>query len=291
MNTEEIKFKQSKALVVVGIILIVIGIFIDVALISDYDERTTSMVGQVIMCIVAFAIPVLIGVALIMQHIKEGKRMKNVLSRYGEANLIAHIRQSTIGVFQKHQYSDKVYFTDRFVVEPTTAIIDYKEISWMYKHVTHYKNSSTVSIAFALLDGTKFFLCDNADDNDIAGVMQTCQRYNPNIIFGYSKETEAMHELNVKRFKSGLTQIAHAPISAQEMERSNTYERGKKQAINGAITLVCTLIGVLVCALVLDMAFRDTGDIFLVIVAVPGVAVGVSLLVSGLDKMKNNNKN
>lgn len=290
MNTDEIKFKQSKALVVVGVALILIGIFINISLIAAYDERTTSMLGQVIMCIVALVIPLFIGILLIKEYIKNGRRMKDILERYGEANILAHIRQNTIGVFQKNQYSDKVYFTDRFVVEPDTAIIDYKEISWMYKHVTHYKNSTTVSIAFALLDGTKFFLCDNADDNDIAGIMQTCQRYNPNIIFGYSKETEAMHEFNVKRYKSGLTQIAHTPISSQEMERSNTYEAGKKQALGGLYTLLCTLAGVLVCVFALDHVIRGSGEIITVIVAIPGVAVGVCMLVSGIEKMQNNKK-
>lgn len=205
MNTEEIKIKHSKVALVVGIIFIAIAVIVEIAMLTDYIEADSGKIGGfIIASIFTAGILALIGIVALVDFVKNGKRMSDILAKYGEANIIAHIRQNTIGVFQKNQHTDKVYFTDTFVIEPTTAIIHYSEISWMYKHTTRYKNAVRVTIAFVLLDGSKFLLCDYADDQDIASIMRTCQQHNPKIILGYSKEAEEQHNMKVKRFKSGL---------------------------------------------------------------------------------------
>ncbi len=287
MNNEEIKIKQSKATLIVGIILLCIFTMIEIAMLSECIEGENSFWAFFFSSLMAGLFFALTGVICIYSYIKNGKRMRNILARYGEANIINHIHQNTIGVFQKNQYMDKVYFTDTFVIEPSTAIIHYSEISWMYKHITRHKNTSSVSVAFALLDGTIFHICDYADDNDIANIMATCQRYNPNIIFGYSKETEAQHNFNVQRYKSGLGQIAHAPIAADTMQRSNSYAAGKRLFISGLTTLIGGFLSAILCMFAFDDLFDNTGVWLVFVIMIPVVIIGVSFSVSGWEKMQN----
>ena len=289
-STEEIKFKCSKAGLVAGIILMTIGLFVEAIIMTDTEETGVAFwVGALLSSIFPMFM-ILIGIMVIKEHFANGRKLRETLERYGEANLIAHMRSNTVGIFQKNQYTDKVYFTDRFVIEPTTAIIHYGEISWMYKHITRHKNTSTVYVAFVLIDGTKHFLCDYAEDSDITSIMQTCQRYNPNIIFGYSKETEALHEQNVKRYKSGLMPLAHVQVPVEVMERSNRYEEGKKNVTMGIVSLVSTLIGIVLCMSLMGDLMEGLGRIVILVIAIPGVVIGVLSLLSGLDKISKSKK-
>lgn len=204
MNNDEIKLKSSKMPLIIGIIALGIWLLVEGMLLKDVLAGESSWVVMAVSSIYPSIILGVIGVVLIMDYFKKDKKMRTILEKYGETNLVSHVHQDTIKIFQKRPYDDWVYFTNKFVVGPSTAIIPYGEISWMYKSTTRHKNTSSVSIAFVLLDGTTYYLCDNPDDADIEDIMNLCRQYNPNIVFGYTKEAQAQHDMNVKRYKNGM---------------------------------------------------------------------------------------
>ncbi len=285
MITDDIRIKNSKVGLVIGIVFFTLALGLLIILLGVFSEDDSSLVGQILSCILAPGFFVMLGSVGINDYIRNGRRMRLVLSRYGELNIINHIRSNTIGVFQKNQYSDKVYFTDRFVAQPNQAIIEYGEIIWMYKYVRNNNGFVKTYLTFGLLDGSKHYLCSNADDNDIRGIVQTCMRYNPNIVVGYSRETEQRFKENVKRVKNGMLPISNAPISSAEMIRSNNYENGKSRMKLGGTILGGELLITGILSIGFGVTSSDIWPIMLLIIAVPGIIVGVSLMVSGYDKM------
>ena len=155
-------------------------------------------------------IPAYIGIGLLKEYKKASQVIRNKVKKYGEQNLLSHIRKSTVGMYKNNAIDGcTVYFTDKFVIDCTTVIIDYNEISLMYKHVSSVLNNGVpVSyIRFELLDGSRWILCRYIKDEEITNYMQLCYQHNPKIMFGYTKENIAKHKERVKQYKSGKTDI------------------------------------------------------------------------------------
>lgn len=288
---EEIKIKQSKILLIFGIIMLVIAAKMAQVAISTFMRTGKINFGLVFYGLMV-CVPAIVGVVCIYDWRKSTQRMRDILEKYGEDNIIANIRQHSIYVYQENEYADKVYFTDRFVVEATTAIIPYGEISWMYKDITKYQKSgiTRTSVAFALLDGSKFFLCHNVKDKELEDIMYICQQHNPNIIFGYSPETEKQHEVNVKRYKDGLNQIEHEAVATETMRKSNEYMNGRNKLVNGISGLLCSiLLGLLSAFGLNDLIGEEVKGVMIATMVVLGM-ISSGVLVTGLKKMKDAKK-
>lgn len=292
MNNEEIKIKNSKILLFVGIVAGVIWLIVEISLFKDVlsGKYTWGLVifGSIYSTIVLGTV----GTLAISDYIKHGRRMSAILERYGEANIINHIRNNRIRTYKKNELDNKVYFTDTFVAEPSTAIFHYNEISWMYKDVSERRKRTRITIAFKLLDGNTFFLCDGVQDDDITNIMHICQHYNPNIIFGYSKEKEAQHSLNIKRYKEGLSQVSHAPVPIEEMRESNGLSRAKARIIFGISMVTIAVMAIVMWLFVFEDVMDEEFLTFLAgamgVVAVLGVLTGTIGVMGMVDERKNN---
>lgn len=140
----------------------------------------------------------------INSYFKTSNMMRKKIVKYGEQNLISNIRNSTVNLYKKVAPGGcEVYFTDKFVIDCTKAIIDYNEISLMYKHISLVNHVHISSVCFELLDGSKWLLCRYIKDEEIKNYMQLCYQHNPKIMFGYTKENFVKHKEKVKQYKSG----------------------------------------------------------------------------------------
>lgn len=288
---EEIKIKQSKVLLIFGIIMLGIAAKMAYTAIGVFVESGRVNLGLVFYGVIVCVLAV-VGIASLYDWHKGTKRMRDMLERYGEDTIIANIRQHSIYVYQENEYADKVYFTDRFVAETTTAIFPYEEISWMYKDITKYQKSgiTRTSLAFALLDGSKFFLCHNVKDKDIEEIMNICQQHNPNIIFGYSPETEKQHEQNVSRYKNGLNQMEHESVPIETMKKSNEYRNGRNKFVNGMIGIVSAILFGLLSAFGLnDVIGGEVQGVMIATMVVIGM-INIYVSAAGLKQMSDAKK-
>lgn len=210
-NQENIKFKIGKGILLLGIALIVLMLPFPFVFLKLFFEPGIEPIGRVIIFLVGggfIFLPVYGGIEAIRTYFKTSHVMHKKLAKYGEENLISNIRNSTVLSYKNVTFGGcKVYFTDKFVIDCTTAIIDYNEISFMYKHVRRVNGAVFSYICFELLDGSQWLLCQNIKDEEITNYMQLCYQHNPKIMFGYTKENIAKHKERVKQYKSGKTDI------------------------------------------------------------------------------------
>lgn len=205
-NQQEIKFKSKKTPLVVGIIMLIIiapvFLFAFYSLFSP-EYATDEKIAFIAAFIFIGFIPGFFAVMSIISYFTNGKRIREGLAKYGEDKLIANIRNNTVSEFKEPLSGHKIYFTDKFVIDPGETIIDYNEISLMYKHVQRSKYGSSSYISFELLDGSSWLLCKNINDEMITNYMQLCFQHNQKIMFGYTKENLAKHKDRVKQYKDG----------------------------------------------------------------------------------------
>ena len=190
---KEIKFKSKKGPLILGIILVVLltpMVCAFVSMLTEIDE----LVGKIIAVVVGgmfLVLPLLSGILSIKSYFDSGKRLREGLEKYGKENLLKNIQDNTISA-----YKNQVYFTDKLIIDPGQIIIDYNEISLMYKHISRSKYGAKASIDFELLDGSSWFLCSWIED------MQICYQHNPKIMFGYTNENLERHKERVEKFKT-----------------------------------------------------------------------------------------
>lgn len=204
-NQKEIKFKSKKFNLIGGIILLFFAFLFEVVLVDNAIENHTR--DDIILLIVGNIIfvgsLVLIGGVAIYTYFINGKKLRISLKKYGKENLIKNINTASISTYRESLSGAQIYFTDKLIIDPSETIIDYNEISLIYKRVTKTNSVRHVYIAFELYDGSSWFLCDGIEDAMIHNYMQLCFQHNPKIMFGYTKENLAKHKERVKQFKKG----------------------------------------------------------------------------------------
>lgn len=206
-DASQIKFKSKKSILILGILLLASAALVEETLIAacaehGFDEDEIIML--VIVSIFFVGMVVLMGAYAVYIYFQDGKCIRKGLERYGKENIIANINQATMWIYQNSMTGRRVYFTDRLVVDPTEAILEYGEIGMMYKHVTRSRYGHMPSLAFGMLDGNTYYLCGHIQDAEMENLMRLCQRYNSRILFGYTKQNQELHKQNVQRYKSGM---------------------------------------------------------------------------------------
>ncbi len=197
---KEIKFKSRKWPLVLGVVLIILLIPLLCVFVSFFLDPEFELIGKIIAVIVGgmfVVLPIICGFLAIKSYFDNGKRIREGLAKYGKENLLKNIQDNTISV-----YKNKVYFTDKLIVDPGQTIIDYNEISLMYKHVSRSRYGAVASIDFELLDGSSWFLCSGIEDRQIQEYMQLCYQHNPKIMFGYTKENLGRNKERVTKYKN-----------------------------------------------------------------------------------------
>lgn len=196
---KEIVFKNKTWSLVLGIgLLLLLSPFI-ITGVSFIVSPETELASKIVIVVVGgmlLFMPVAMAVLCIIDYFEVRKKLQARVIKYGKDNLIENIRNHTVSEYSSPLggAENKVYFTDRFIINPAKAIIEYSEISMMYKHVSRVKFGYISSIAFELSDGTSRYLCDFIDDEQIREYMELCHQYNPDIMFGYNKENLKKHK-------------------------------------------------------------------------------------------------
>lgn len=196
---KEIVFKNKTWSLVLGIgLLFLLSPFI-ITGVSFLVSPETELASKIIIVVVGgmlLFMPVAMAVLCIIDYFEVRKKLQARVIKYGKDNLIENIRNHTVSEYSSPLggAENKVYFTDRFIINPAKAIIEYSEISMLYKHVSRVKFGYVSSIAFELSDGTSRYLCDFIDDEQIREYMELCHQYNPDILFGYNKENLKKHK-------------------------------------------------------------------------------------------------
>lgn len=212
---EKITFKTSKVSLVLGIALLIVMIPLWVTFVSLFFMPEMNMVGAIIAILVGsmfLGLPTYGGIAAIAGYFKSGAKLRQAVKRYGKENLCNHIREHSISVYSTPVIGSKVYFTDKFVIDPGTVVIDYNEIVLMYKHI-HRSNAGAVSsVCFQLLDGTGWYLCKSIKDEEIQEYMQLCFQHNPKIMLGYTNENLERSKELTKQFKKGEISVPELVI-------------------------------------------------------------------------------
>lgn len=196
---KEIVFKNKTWSLVLGIGLLLLLSPFSITGVSFIVSPETELASKIIIVVVGgmlLFMPVAMAVLCIIDYFEVRKKLQARVKKYGKDNLIENIRNHTVSEYSSPLggAENKVYFTDRFIINPAKAIIEYSEISMMYKHVSRVKFGYVSSIAFELSDGTSRYLCDFIDDAQIREYMELCHQYNPDIMFGYNKENLKKHK-------------------------------------------------------------------------------------------------
>ena len=231
-DTRDIKFGSKKATLLAGIFLIFVAILFEVVAIIGFREDGTDGVIATVLLSVFLVAPLIIGgIGSVYGYFFTGKNLRKKVRFYGKETLLSHIEKRTLRTYQSSMVGRKIYFTDNLVVDAKEAIFDYKEISMMYKHIQTSRKYRVISIAFSLVNGTTYYLCDNATDEEIMDIVRLCCQFNNNILFGASKENCETHKNRVEQYKAGFVKIPKAtldtsnPIQPQEVLRKEEMEK------------------------------------------------------------------
>lgn len=228
---KEIVFKNKTWSLVLGIgLLLLLSPFI-ITGVSFIVSPETELASKIIIVVVGgmlLFMPVAMAVLCIIDYFEVRKKLQARVIKYGKDNLIENIRNHTVSEYSSPLggAENKVYFTDRFIINPAKAIIEYSEISMMYKHVSRVKFGYISSIAFELSDGTRRYLCDFIDDAQIREYMELCHQYNPDIMFGYNKENLKKHKEQKSSPKNfPATEKSDSDKKNPATEKSNFIQR------------------------------------------------------------------
>ena len=225
---ENIKFKSSILPVVLGILMLVIAAIFELTAVLGFAEDGEDGVIATIAISVFFVLPmVLVSILSFWSFAETGKHLRRKLKEYGEAKIISHIKTHTVYTY-KGITGAKTYFTDKLIVDPKNVILDYNEISYMYKSVSSARTGRIQSLAVELWDGSSWSVCSGMTNVQLGEVMQLCYKYNPHILCGYTKENMAAQKQRVAEFKRG-NKISPRP----DLEEKKAYAA---QASNPAFT-------------------------------------------------------
>ena len=178
-QTETIRIKQSKAGLFGGLFFILVAVIMNVCLvcIDGGPPIIVVLIGMVFI----WGYFGLIGGHLLYSYFKLGQGLRAAIKRYGDDYLIAHIKQSAVKKYSNFMPGTTVYFTDRFVIAPGSAVFEYSSIGRMYKQMDYSGKVATSCLTFEISDGPDVVLCHGITDAEIIEVMQLCQRYNKSL--------------------------------------------------------------------------------------------------------------
>ncbi len=228
---KEIVFKNKIWSLVLGIVILLLLSPFVITGVSFLVLPETEFADKIIIVVVGgmlLFMPVAMAVLCIIDYFEVRKKLQARVKKYGKDNLIENIRNHTVSEYSSPLggAENKVYFTDRFIINPAKAIIEYSEISMMYKHVSRVKFGYVSSIAFELSDGTSRYLCDFIDDEQIREYMELCHQYNPDIMFGYNKENLKKHKEQKNSSKNfPATEKSDSGKKNPATEKSNFIQR------------------------------------------------------------------
>ena len=151
---------------------------------------------------IIFILPMgFVGVCMIITNNVYKKATNEKLKRYGEENILKNVETATMMIYLSKVLKSPTFFTNYFVVEPGTAIIEYGEISQMYVEVTNNKRRDT-TLCFNLIDGRAYSLCRNIKDEEASAYINHCFRMNNNILVGYNETNNKMHEQRLEEYNA-----------------------------------------------------------------------------------------
>ena len=200
---EKIKFKTSVVNIWLGIFFLIMSVLFEYVAIWDFREDGSDGMILMVLFTIFFVLPFAVGgIMAILSYFAARKKMSHKLQEYGEDKILANIERHTLYTYSGF-FGDKTYFTDKLIVDPKTAIIDYNEISYMYLSVSSYKTGGVHRLGLELWDGTKIIICNGVKNTQIMQMMQLCFQHNSQIMCGGSKKNDATQKKRVAEFKNG----------------------------------------------------------------------------------------
>lgn len=177
---EKIRLKQSKGSLIVGLFLFVLALVLNIGLFFVFG-RPPIIIILICMCGIwgSLGIP---GAYMLYSYYKLGKGLRVALERYGEDYLIAHVKQSLVKKYSNVIPKSAVYFTDRFVIVPGSAVFEYSSIKRMYRQIDYSGKVAVNCLMFEMGDGLSIMTCPCISNEEIIEVMKLCFSYNSNII-------------------------------------------------------------------------------------------------------------
>lgn len=198
------KFKSKKRKIVQGLFLfgtavLFESVFVEILL----PEGRNGIIALVLSTIFFSGFLALGGIFCFIEYYKSAKGLKKALKKYGKDTIIDEVERNTLIEYKEPILGEKVYFTNRFIVDRRTIVIDYHEISMVYKDIIKQGDARISCITFALLNGNKYYLCKFVDEEKIMQMFQLCYDRNPQLLIGNNKENQKLHKENVKAYKKG----------------------------------------------------------------------------------------
>lgn len=202
MNNQKIEFKGSNTNLIIGIIMLVLGlafmpVFLLLVIWGIREIMQGGELGTVIFLFlfcVGFTFIWAISVFCLFKSAYDSrKRVKHVVSKYGEAYLRAEIENHTIRKHVNHGGFRTVYFTGRMVIDPKNAAFYYGDIKKIWADWTKAKYTDRLyTLWFVLTNGEEIEMCsisgmDAARKQTMLEYIEICRAHNPNIEVDISK--------------------------------------------------------------------------------------------------------
>ncbi|MBE5866460.1 MAG: hypothetical protein E7292_09675 [Lachnospiraceae bacterium] len=204
---EKINFKTSVANIWLGMFLLIVSVLFECVAIWGFREDGRDGIIAMVLLTIFLNLPLAaVGIMAIHSYFAASKKMSYKLREYGEDKILANIESHTLYTYSGF-FGDKTYFTDKLIVDPKTAIIDYNEISYMYLRVSSSKTGCVHSLGLELWDGTQMIICNGVKNAQIMQMMQLCFQHNSQIMCGRTKENDATQKKRVADFKNGNKRI------------------------------------------------------------------------------------
>lgn len=199
LDVRGIDLKPKSTNLIIGIFMLAFGGIMELSLLSaDMDNKIIAL----IIANVIFILPIMFyGYGYVACHFQYKKAINAAFEKYGEANILDNMSRSTIILHKEYKTNKLLFFTDKFIIQPKTAIFTYDEISWMYKSETTTKYGTYPSLTFEMLDGRVYSFCKYINDDEINNYMNFCYGLNQNIIFGHSDENQKIQRSREEEWK------------------------------------------------------------------------------------------
>ncbi len=232
---KEIQFKSKISSLVAGVLLILIAIVTEIALVQGFrEDGRDGIIAIVILSIFFTGVIAIMGIGSICSYFANGKHLRQALKKYGKETIITSIKDRTLHTFRNPLTNHKVYFTDRFVVDPGEGIIEYKDIKQIYKYVQRSRRARITFIAFESHSGETFYLCKFVKDEEIMQIAQLCYEHNSQIQVTLGNETLGT-QVDAQGNRVLVTPREWTPEGRKE-------ERAKRMVWVGSLFLILALI-------------------------------------------------
>ena len=197
------KFGSRKSPLVSGIFMMIVAVGAElVGIFAMLPEGTGGIIALICFTIFFSGWLFFLGTLGLREYSQNAKCIEKALGKYGKENVITMVENETRIQFQSPWSKQYTYFTDDLIIQSDTAIFSYNEIGMIYRCMNTTGSIKKKYIAFALLDGKTYYLCDCPSDEEITKIINYCVQKNPRILAGNSKENKKQYKINVKGAKS-----------------------------------------------------------------------------------------